>query len=108
MIGLARRRPAVVAADGRADYAPSARGRVRQGDAGLLCSYSCPQHGLGHVVSYTPQFARRLVVAVEDKACCCPGSEPWSVRHGLARTRLLGWLLATLWVAVGLLRPVVW
>jgi hypothetical protein len=39
------------------------------------------------------------MVAVEDKAYCCPGSEPWSVRHGLARTRLLGWLLATLWVA---------
>lgn len=99
MISFAARHQMIVSADGAAAGALPATGVVWQGDAGRLCSFRCPQHGQDHVVPYTPQFARRLVVAAEDGVCCCPGGEPWSVRHGLARTRLLGWLLATLWIA---------
>jgi hypothetical protein len=94
---LARRREIIVFTDG-ATCDATAIGRVSRGDGGPVCSYDCPQHGQAHVVPYTPGLARRLMVAADDKACCCPGGEPWSVRHGLARTRLLGWLLATLWV----------
>ena len=99
MISLALRKPVIVPAAETTAVASAATGRVSQGDAGLVCSYRCPQHGQEHEVSYTPQFARRLVVAAEDRVCCCPGGESWSVRHGMGRTRLLAWLLATLWIA---------
>lgn len=99
MISFAPRQQVIVSAGGAtADSLPAA-GRVSQSGAGLVCSYRCPEHDQEHVVPYTPQFARRLVVAAEDSACCCPGGEPWSVRHGLGRTRLLAWFLAALWIA---------
>lgn len=73
--------------------------RLQQRDGGLALAYRCPLHATDHVAPYTPALAREFLTASADRLCCCPQGAVWSVRHGLARTRLLGWLLATLWLA---------
>ena len=82
-----------------ADGAAAAPARLAKTGEGLVFSYRCPLHGEWHTVPYGPAFARRYVAAAGDGACCCPGRAPWSVRRGLARTRLLAWLLAIVWLA---------
>ena len=82
-----------------ADGAAAGPARLAKTGEGLVFSYRCPLHGEWHTVPYGPACARRYVAAAGDGACCCPGRAPWSVRRGLARTRLLAWLLAIVWLA---------
>ena len=72
---------------------------LHERDGELLYSYRCPLHGADHTVAYSPAFARQYLAAAGDETCCCPAGMGWSVRHGLARARLLAWLLAVLWIA---------
>ncbi len=89
-----------VAADGvSADVEATAPARLAETGSGLVFSYRCPLHGERRTVPYDPAFARRYVAAARDGACCCAERAPWTVRHGLARTRLLAWLLAIVWLA---------
>lgn len=73
--------------------------RLQRTDGGPTFAYRCPLHDADHVVPYAPGFARQYLAATADGLCCCPGGAAWSVRHGLARTRLLAWLLVALWFA---------
>ena len=73
--------------------------RLQRAPGGLEYAYRCPLHDADRVAPYTPAFARQFLTASADGLCCCLGEMPWSVRHGLARSRLLAWLLITLWLA---------
>jgi hypothetical protein len=90
----------IVAIDGvPAEGSCEGSARLLSSDSGPVYCYRCPVHGTEHTVPYAPGFARQYFVAMADRACCCPLTAPWSVRHGLGRMRLLAWLLIILWTA---------
>jgi hypothetical protein len=97
---LPRTNQVVVAADSpQAEARHSGVARLRETTGGLEYAYRCPLHGTDHVVAFAPSFARQFIAAKADGLCCCPGGSSWSVRHGLARSQLLAWLLVTLCLA---------